>query len=134
MSGGAVTRVRFQPRQYCWIQKHFGRQARVDWINYVAGDSDEDVVRRELAKEERDFHAELGAAQAQHFFVYRIRERLADLDLSVPDYAMDTRQDETRIYRILRGEILMRFTDVALAHRALGDVWEVLDDEGNGLH
>lgn len=128
-----MTRVRFQPRQYCWIEKRFGREARVDWINYVAGDSDEDVVRRGLAQEERDFHAELGAAQAQHFFVYRIRQRLDDLDLSVPDYARQAGQDETRIYRMMRGEVLMRFTDVALAHRTLGDVWEVLDDEGNGL-
>lgn len=130
--GVVVTQSKFVPREYCLNPRRFGREARLEWVGYLPAQAGDSQVAEELRREAMTFYSQLRAAQAQHYFAYRIRERMDDLDMGVPEYAQQSGQDQTRVYRVLKGEVLMRLEDVALAHHVLGGVWEVLDDEGNG--
>jgi hypothetical protein len=63
---------------------------------------------------------QLGAAQLQHEYAYRIREALLSSGQTAKEFAEAHELDNTRFGRVLRGDVLMRFEDVANAERNLG--------------
>ena len=65
------------------------------------------------------------AARLQHRYVHRIRVRLADRGMSVEDYAKEAGSSYGRMSRLLRGEIVMRLEDIAVADRVLKEVSEL---------
>lgn len=62
---------------------------------------------------------QIGTAKLQHEFAYRIRDALADRDLTVKEFAKMEGQDYFRWRRLLRGEIIMRLEDVTRVGRSL---------------
>lgn len=112
-----VTNSKFRPVDYCTHSRKFGAQRNPGWVK-VKGSSERD---------------RLLTAQAQHYFAYIIRQRLDDRGIDISDYAQRLGVDQTRLYRVLNGTVLMRLEDVATAHRALGHIWDPLDQEGDPL-
>jgi AraC-like DNA-binding protein len=64
------------------------------------------------------------AAELQHWYVLRIRERMVARDLSVKQYAAEAGMSYYRLARLLRGEVILRLEDIAMADLILGEVSE----------
>lgn len=101
-----MTSPRFVPRTYCRPTEQFGKSRTLQWKK---PDS--------LTESELD---QLGAAQLQHEYAYRIREALLSAGQTAKDFTETHGLDNTRFGRVLRGDVLMRFEDLANAERNLG--------------
>ncbi len=101
-----VSNPRFQPRWYSLEPRVFGRARHVGWKDAYG-----DQQRRQLL-----------ASQIQHDYAVAIRDAISASAVlgSVRDYAIKAGADYQRLAKVLRGEAIMRFEDVADAHRVLG--------------
>jgi hypothetical protein len=99
---------RYAPRDFTSEPAAFGRAARLTWPPPLTR---KDAVRRR-------------AAQLQHRYALRIRARLVAKRLNVSGYAKEAGTNYDRLARVLRGEVVMRLEDIALADLVLGEVSE----------
>jgi hypothetical protein len=86
----------------------FGRRSDVQWT-------------KPANAQEEGFVA---AARLQHRYVLRIRERMAAERLNSKAYAARSGTSVQRLLRILRGEVILRLEDIALADAVLGQISE----------
>lgn len=98
---------RYRPRDFCDQPEFYGKFEPLSW-------------RSAPSAEER---ARLIAAQLQHRYSMRIQARLRERRETLKSYAA---RPETpsydRLTKVLRGEAIMRFEDVGLAHLLLGEI------------
>lgn len=109
-----MTSRRFQPRAYTTQPEAFGKTALIEW---VVPATTEDADRQK-------------ASMLQHNCVLLIRIRMKQRGLKLVEYATHTGLSYDRTAKMFRGEVMMRFEDLAQADRILGDV---LRDDGLGL-
>ena len=106
----------------------FGREEFIDWVPYRhPAPHQNPQVKAEQDREYLTWQMQLGAAQLQHAYAYRIRERLADHERNVAYLAHRIGANEQRWRRVLAGQVLMRLEDVALAQALLGEVSDDLE-------
>lgn len=104
-----MTNPRFRPRDYTDIPAEFGKFENISWIS---PQTPEDGDR-------------LWAAQMHHRFACRINKRLRERRESVAKYAELTGVGYDRTSKMLRGDVLMKFEDIAQADRILGGITNV---------
>lgn len=97
---------RFEPRRYVSVPQDFGRYAGVGW-------------RQTRNAEDRDRSE---AAKMQHMYAVAIRMRARKKFKTVRGYADACGVSYDRMAKMLRGEAIMRFEDVAQAERILGNI------------
>lgn len=97
---------RFAPRDYAEDVAGFGRVPQLRWVS-------------PRSDAERTF---LRAAQLQHQYVLRIRARMDACGMSAKQYAARTGTSYARLMRLLRGEVILRLEDIALADLVLDEV------------
>lgn len=66
--------------------------------------------------------AALRAAKMQHHCAVQIRERMKEKKLTLKAYARATGSSYDRIGKMLRGEVIMRLEDIAIADIVLDEV------------
>lgn len=115
---GRMPNARYIPRMLCLDTLDFGSKKNLRW-------KDEDHLRIE----EVDY---LGAAKLQHQFAMVVNERVDDRFTSLRDYASFAGVKYERWGRLLRGDIVMRLEDIALAQRIFGPLM-VIDDVRSDL-
>lgn len=101
-----MTNPRFRPRQYAHIPSEFGKFDVITW-NPPASPEDND---------------RLWAAKVHHTFACRINRRLRERRETVAKYAEMTGTGYDRMGKMLRGDVLIKFEDIAQADRLLGRI------------
>jgi hypothetical protein len=106
-----VADSRYVPRDYALEPLHFGSlRNRAHWRDDCTSDADLDRLR---------------AARVQHGYSYRIRLAIRSSKFETAKaFAEGHGLNYARFSRMLRGEIVMRFEDVATAERLLPGVFE----------
>lgn len=99
---------RFKPRRYTTEPAVYGKAETIGW-------------KETRTDQERD---RLLAAQLQHRYAVRITRRAQRKFGSLKAYARATDLNYDRLSKIIRGEALMRFEDLAHAERLLGGIIE----------
>lgn len=99
---------RYEPRKYALNPDEFGMYAGATW-------------RAPSNNEERDRSE---AARLQHMYAYVIRKKARTKFRTVRGYADACGVSYDRMTKVLRGEAIMRFEDVAQAQRILENVHE----------
>jgi hypothetical protein len=106
MRVAAVENVSVSPRDFSNEPAGFGRVRRVQW--------------RAVDREDR---AALLAAQLQHMYAIRIRDGITRPN-TLKKYARDAGTSYDRLGKILRGVVVMRLEDIAIAEILIGGVIE----------
>lgn len=120
---------KYRPRDYSDEPKGFGYFAKMGWKKVPAivdaGHSEEGLKQRRQA-------AELVASQMQHRYAIRIRARLRTRDperpQSIKEFAALANMRPDRVSKMLRGVVVMRLDDIAIADVLLGKVGEFAQD------
>lgn len=100
---------RYTPRDFAENPRAFGHDADLVWKKQET--SELRVVRR--------------AAQLQHLYAVRIRARIKKGPGSLKGYAQLSGIKYDRLVKLLRGEVILRLDDIALADILLGEVSEI---------
>lgn len=95
---------RYRPRRYTSEPAAFGKAANIQWGPVASGSEDQ-----------------ADAAKMQHFYAKVIADEAKRQYGSIKRYARVAGVDYQRLTKILRGEAVMRFEDIASARRQLGD-------------
>jgi hypothetical protein len=101
---------RYVPRDFMPYSPDFGKRATAEWRD--AWPDGQEYNDRELDQ--------LAASQEQHRLVCEIGLVLATKYMTIAEFADRLDQKPARVARMLRGETVMRFEDVAAAERILG--------------
>lgn len=101
-----VTNSKYAPRDATFEPQGFGR---VEVIRWKAG-----TLPAEKAR--------VGAAQMQHVYSLRIRQRIEERSWSAGRYAQLAGTSYDRLMKLLRGEIILRLEDIAMADLLVGEV------------
>lgn len=103
---------RYQPKELLTAKtrRDFGRSDDIEWQTRVTKKSN-----RRLATK-----SEFGASLLQHELAMWMREAMHFKRISIRDYSKLTGESTDRIGKLLRGDIVMRLTDVADARTYLG--------------
>jgi hypothetical protein len=120
-----MSTARFRPRDYAVEPDMFGKTARIAWVTPL---SDPALTPGEQAKNFKKSMARLGAAQIQHSYSRRIRARIKHSRMNLVSYARQIGAEYDRTSKVLRGEIVMTFEDIVLAHNLFGDIYESTND------
>ena len=115
-----VTDPRYRPRDLARNSRQFGRDPDIEWL--PATTLAEQVLQR--------------AAELQHVYAQRIRERITSTDpaqvgergprpRSLKAYARLSGTNYDRLLKLLRGEIVLRLEDLAMADLIVGTVSEI---------
>lgn len=107
---------KYKPRDYCAEPGGFGRVISVEWL---PAPNDRSAA----------LHA---AAVLQHHFALGIRQRLAARGLKPQLYAKAAGTGYDRLLKMLRGDVVMRLEDIAIADLILGQVSELARRERDG--
>lgn len=112
----------FVPRDIAIEPRLFGRTAELDWksvtdVRILCGP--------DVAPTDARADAVLRAAQMQNRYSFRVRSRLRTLRYPLKAYAEISGCSYDRTSKVLRGWLLMRLEDVAIADVILGEVSEV---------
>lgn len=99
---------RYAPREYTDDPAAFGKAESLSWPQVTT------TVERSRRR----------AAVLQHLYVRRIRQRLKAKRMKVADFAERSGSSYYRMSRLLRGEIVMRLEDIAIADLLLDEVSE----------
>lgn len=108
--GGAVSNPKYRPRDFAVHPALFGNTEPIEW----------------LAPSDDISPFQLRAARIQHLYAVRIRARLEATGTALKSYAVRSRVSYDRTSKMLRGEVVMRLEDIAIADVLLGEVseWE----------
>lgn len=101
-----MTAPRFVPRSYALSPKDFGASSQIRWRHVDQLGSGDSINLR--------------VAQIHHVLALRIRNAVAASSRTVMELADGMGMNHLRLGRLLRGEIVLRFEDVALIDDALG--------------
>ncbi|QEE62450.1 hypothetical protein FVA74_13365 [Salinibacterium sp. dk2585] len=97
---------RYSPRSFTLDPLDFGKRADIRWR------STEEFDDREVDQ--------LVASRFQHQCAVEVRARIAQRYPSLSEFADLAGLKYERLARVLRGEVIMRLEDVAMAQRLLG--------------
>lgn len=104
-----MTNPRYRPRGYAEIPVEFGKYEEISWLTPAT-----------VAEQDR-----LWAARWHHLYACRINKRLREGGRTVAEYAEMTGSGYDRLSKMLRGDVLIKFEDVAQAERLLGRILRV---------
>lgn len=102
---------KFVPRDYALNPEIFGRASRIEW-KPLGGGGRPSAIEMDRA----------GSAKIQNRFAYLIRTSARQKFGTISAYAAEGGVHHDRLNKMLRGEVLMRFEDLAQAERLLGGV------------
>ena len=106
VSLNSVTNSKYAPRDSTFEPQGFGRVEQIRWKTGT------------LPTEK----ARAGAAQMQHVYALRIRQRIDARNWSAAQYAQLAGTSYDRLMKLLRGEIILRLEDIAMADLLVGEV------------
>ncbi|KGJ76927.1 hypothetical protein GY21_08780 [Cryobacterium roopkundense] len=101
-----MSNPRYRPRAYAQIPVEFGKYEEISWL-----------APANVAEQDR-----LWAARWHHLYACRINKRLRESGQTVAQYAEMTGSRYDRLSKMLRGDVLIKFEDVAQAERLLGRI------------
>lgn len=102
-----MSNPRFVPKNYAIEPDAFGRARTIAWVQRVRSNDERDRVE---------------AAKLQHHFAVLIRRRAREKYRSMTAYAKHCDMPYDRLSKVMRGEVIMRFEDLAQAERILGGI------------
>lgn len=108
-----MTDARYRPREFTTEPAAFGVAKTIEWLEF-------NDKRRQAQRD---------AAQMQHKYAYRIRARVKANELTLTTFASKAGWTYERTARLLRGEVVMRLDDIAMAELVL----EGVTDEGRAV-
>lgn len=101
-----VSDPRFRPRRYTTEPAAFGKAETIKW-------------REGRTEEESD---RIQVSQWQHMYAVRIARQAVRKHGTLKAYAVANDLNYDRLSKVVRGDALMRFEDLAVAERLLGDI------------
>lgn len=115
---------RYRPRDFCIPPELFGKAPlRQTYWQPVPVPNADQLPLEVRDQREREQRILMAAAQMQHANALAIRQLMKAKNLTLAEYAKLTGRDSgKRIGAYLRGEVVMRFDDLAWAEDILGDV------------
>lgn len=103
-----MTNARYRPREFLKYPKSFGVHVDTEFV--------EPSSLNETAV--------VAASKLQHGYAIQIRKRAIERGIGLADYAVRAGMSYDRLTKLLRGEIVMRLEDIAMAELLLGGITE----------